>query len=204
MWEDYKAQTIAFYDAQAPQLAERYKQLLELHRRDEFPHFMGILPGKSVLDLGCGGGDHAAYFAEKGYRATGIDISAKMVELARSKGIDACVMDIEELTFANESFDGIWAVTSLPHVPKARMPPVVTKMHDILKPEGVLYVCVKEGTGEGLIADKEHPDLKRHFAFYQEDELLQLFAPQFERMPFRDAHMRVNDLVFLQYFFKKK
>lgn len=40
-------------------------------------------PVKSVLDLGCGTGEHTQLFASMGYTAVGIDRSAEMVEKAR-------------------------------------------------------------------------------------------------------------------------
>jgi SAM-dependent methyltransferase len=45
-----------------------------------------VKPGaKSVLELGCGTGGHAAHFAALGYRLAGVDLSATMVERARAK-----------------------------------------------------------------------------------------------------------------------
>lgn len=46
-------------------------------------HFRGNV--KSILELGCGTGEHAFYFGEKGYEIHGIDISEKMLEIARKK-----------------------------------------------------------------------------------------------------------------------
>ena len=52
----------------------------------EFPAFVALLPdlkGKAVLDLGCGFGSHAVYYAEQGARkVTGVDISHRMIEHA--------------------------------------------------------------------------------------------------------------------------
>ncbi len=45
----------------------------------------GAGPVRSVLDLGCGTGTHALCLAERGYEVVGVDSSAPMVELARSK-----------------------------------------------------------------------------------------------------------------------
>jgi len=42
---------------------------------------------KSVLDLGCGTGNHLIYLAERGYEVAGLDISEDMIEIARSKKI---------------------------------------------------------------------------------------------------------------------
>lgn len=39
----------------------------------------------SILDLGCGTGGHAIHLASRGYDVTGIDISKKMIDIARSK-----------------------------------------------------------------------------------------------------------------------
>ena len=49
--------------------------------------FSRYLPRRpaSVLDLGCGTGNHALVLAERGYRVTGIDASAGMLRVARAK-----------------------------------------------------------------------------------------------------------------------
>jgi len=40
---------------------------------------------KKVLDIGCGTGNHAIGLASLGYRVTGVDVSDKMLEIARNK-----------------------------------------------------------------------------------------------------------------------
>jgi len=200
---EYKKQTIEAYNKHATDYALKFQKLLDLHRREEFGRFIVLLrDGKDILDVGCGGGDHAQFFVDKGYRVTGIDISERMVNIAREKRIDACLMDLEELTFADESFDGIWAVTSLLHVPKTNMPHVMQQLHRTLRPEGILYACVKQGEGEGLFADDADPETKRFFAYYQPDEFKQIFEPKFDTLQF--ANPVLGKTTFLQYFFKKK
>lgn len=202
---EYKRLTIESYDKHASAFAEKFKGLLELHRRDEFGRFMALLgPNKDILDVGCGGGDHAKYFLDLGYRVTGIDISEKMVALSREKGIDARVMDLEAMSFPHQSFDGIWAVTSLLHVPKKRMPMVVDKLHAVLRDNGFLYVCMKEGETEGLVRDENDPATQRYFSFYEDFELEQLFREKFDILPYRDVRMPVKKTVFLQLFFRKR
>ena len=207
-----KQRTIAYYDRKAEKLVEKYKGLMEFYRRSEFQQFIDFLPAREpagdgftrqyVLDIGCGGGDHAAYFTECGLGVECIDISPRMVEIAKSKGLDACVMDIENMKFGPEQFHGGWAVTSFPHIPKARMPQVVDKLHEILKQDGILYACVKQGDGEGLIADKDDPDTPRFFAFYRDEEFRELFKNRFTLLDFRQPV--VGETTFLQYFFKKR
>lgn len=46
-------------------------------------HVCELTPGQRVLDLGCGGGDQAKVFAQKGYDIVGIDIAPSLVEFAQ-------------------------------------------------------------------------------------------------------------------------
>lgn len=46
-------------------------------------------PVRSILDLGCGTGGHAIPLARRGYAVTGVDLSAQMLSVARSKSVDA-------------------------------------------------------------------------------------------------------------------
>ncbi len=49
------------------------------------------LPGKDTLDLACGTGTVATLLARKGYRVTGVDRSAEMLQIAERKALDAGV-----------------------------------------------------------------------------------------------------------------
>jgi 2-polyprenyl-3-methyl-5-hydroxy-6-metoxy-1,4-benzoquinol methylase len=48
----------------------------------------GLSPGSAILDMGCGTGRHAVELARRGYRVTGVDIAAGMLDEAR-KAADA-------------------------------------------------------------------------------------------------------------------
>lgn len=43
------------------------------------------IPVKTILNLGCGTGSHDLILAEGGYQITGVDLSSKMLEIARKK-----------------------------------------------------------------------------------------------------------------------
>ena len=85
----------------------------------EIPALLSLLPeldGKKVLDLGCGFGDHCRLFAEMGAeKVIGIDISSKMLDVARKENADSRIeyinMPIESIDKLNVSFD--IAVSSL-------------------------------------------------------------------------------------------
>jgi SAM-dependent methyltransferase len=64
-------------------------------------------PGARVLDVGCGAGNsYARPIAERVASYTGVDVSAAAIELARSAGLDATVIDdAASLPFPDDDFD---------------------------------------------------------------------------------------------------
>ena len=133
------------------------------------PFLRELPPWAHVLDAGCGPGRNAAAFKSRGYRVTGIDASPAMVELARRSGIDAHVMTFQQMTF-HEEFDGIWASASVLHVPRAELPEVLHRFARALKPEGILYVSLKEGQSERIAEDG------RFFSYYTLNEFSDLLT----------------------------
>lgn len=79
----------------------------------ETPVLMKMLPdlkGRSVLDIGCGMGQHAMQYATLGAeRVLGIDISAKMLAYARENNSAECItyrnMAMEDLDQIEDRFD---------------------------------------------------------------------------------------------------
>jgi SAM-dependent methyltransferase len=71
-----------------------------------------------VLEVGCGEGELAARVADElAVQVVAIDQSPRMVELARGRGVDARVGDVQTLPFEDESFDVAVAAWVLFHVP---------------------------------------------------------------------------------------
>jgi SAM-dependent methyltransferase len=78
---------------------------------------------KRILDVGCGPGDLTERFAiQLGADVKAIDISSRMVELTRARGIDAQVGEAEQLPFGDGEFDCVfagWVLYHVPDIPKA-------------------------------------------------------------------------------------
>ncbi|MCU1339981.1 MAG: Methyltransferase type 11 [Bryobacterales bacterium] len=63
-------------------------------------------PGDRILDLGCGTGDDAVHLASRGVSVLGIDTAPGMVEIARTRGVNANQMAIEDIGLLDAHFDG--------------------------------------------------------------------------------------------------
>ncbi|TML62562.1 MAG: class I SAM-dependent methyltransferase [Actinobacteria bacterium] len=73
---------------------------------------------RRVLEVGCGPGELAARIQDDlGAEVVAVDISPRMVELARGRGVDARVGDVLDLPFAAAEFDCAVAAWMLYHVP---------------------------------------------------------------------------------------
>ena len=93
-----------------------------------------IGPGTSVLDIGSGPGHVAGTLAQTGATVTGIDFSAKMVEVARLKYPQAKFQeaDAEQLPFEDASFDAVVSNFVVHHL--ARPDIVFGEVFRVLKP----------------------------------------------------------------------
>lgn len=52
---------------------------------------LGLMPGHTILDVGCGTGRHAIELARRGYAVTGVDVSAGMLGEAKRRAATAGV-----------------------------------------------------------------------------------------------------------------
>lgn len=134
---------------------------------------MSLIPKNSkILDAGCGPGQAAKRFAEKGHDATGIDLSRKMIEFAKQKAPNAkfLVMDLEELEI-KEKFDGIWAAFVLVHIPREKHQKIINGFYTLLKPGGILYLGMIQGKGERLMEEPYNRNYKQWFVFVSKEEI---------------------------------
>jgi ubiquinone/menaquinone biosynthesis methyltransferase len=97
-----------------------------------------VRPGLRALDLACGTGDIAFALATRGADVVGLDITHRMVQLARAKGGAARFVtgDMLALPFGDEAFDLVTTGYGLRNVPDIRR--AIAEMRRVLKPGGVL------------------------------------------------------------------
>ena len=189
-----KQQTIDTYNAQAKAFSDKFTAMSG-SRAAYLDRFMAELPGKTILDVGAGDGAPAQYLVEKGHSVVCIDLSEAMVDLMKARGLDARVMDLEHMDFADESFDGVLALSSLMNIPKADMPKVIENISRMLKPGGIFASFITKGEGEGMEPDARY-DGVRWFSHYSFDELKALLLPWFDVLSIEDAPTPARPWIF--------
>ena len=139
--------TINYYNQNAENFIAN-TQNADMHPTQE--RFLRLLDANtSILDFGCGSGRDTKYFLEKGYQVTATDGSAELCRLASEfTGIKVKEMLFQELDAMNQ-YDGIWACSSILHLPKKELLPVIWKMCEALKDNGIIYTSFKYGDFEG-------------------------------------------------------
>ena len=114
--------------------------------REDYPFISGELEKESytdLLDCGCGTGPMISLLYEKDptKRYTGIDITPRMIEVAKSKGLAGVrfvVGDCEALPFGEDSFDAVICSNSFHHYPDPQK--FFHSVRRVLRPNGRLIL----------------------------------------------------------------
>ena len=140
-------QTIDYYNLNAENFIEN-TQNVDMHQAQD--RFLLLLDENAlILDFGCGSGRDTRYFLDKGYRVTATDGSAELCRRASAfTGIEVKEMLFQKLDDRG-TYDGIWACSSILHLPKNELLLVIRKMCDAIKNTGVIYTSFKYGDFEG-------------------------------------------------------
>jgi SAM-dependent methyltransferase len=138
-------ETLRFYRSNAQAYAEWAKA-----PSTRLTGFLALLPpGGSILELGCGAGNHAAKMLAAGFALRATDGSPEMAGIAsRRLGHPVAAMLFHELD-EFDVYDGVWASACLLHAPRDELSAILIRIRRALKPEGVFYASFKLGEGDG-------------------------------------------------------
>jgi SAM-dependent methyltransferase len=147
---------------------------------------LGVAPGNTVLDMGCGGGRHAFAAARRGARVVALD--ADDAELKQVLGTVTAMRDAGELPatadsvpvqgdalhlpFADATFDRIIAAEVLEHIPEDEA--AIAELARVLSPGGRIAVTVPARFPERInwALDSEYHDFPGgHIRIYAQSTL---------------------------------
>lgn len=178
--------TIETYD----KIASNYNvtKTSKLRRRIEnsMDIFADYLAGTSVLVVGCGDGRDSKYLSSKNLIVTSIDLSKGMLNEAikNDPSGDYRLFDLRNIDKLKVQFDGIWASGCLYHLTKNEFSKFLKKGKTVLREDGILYLNMKEGSGEeyldkpeserypGGIKSKKLLIGTRFYSYYSHEELV--------------------------------
>ena len=140
--------TLGYYEENAQKFSDATANVEFSAMQERFEAYLA--PGAKILDFGCGSGRDAKRFIDDGFDVVATDGSPEMCKLAE-KLIGRPVRnelfsELDEVAV----YDGIWACSSILHLPKPELKCVLAKMERALKPGAIAYTSFKLGTFEGM------------------------------------------------------
>ena len=147
---------------------------------------LGVGPGTSVIDVGCGAGRHSFEAYRRGADVTAFDQSVEDLndvdailtamkeqgEAPASARAEVVKGDALALPYADGSFDCVIASEILEHVPEDEA--AIAELVRVLKPGGALAITVPRWLPEKvcwLLSDEYHANEGGHIRIYRADEL---------------------------------
>lgn len=173
------------YDMLADEYETRASELVPVTKGavEQFSRF--LKPGGTVLDVGCGVGSAVRTLADRGFQASGIELSPRMAAYAQARNPSASILVGDFLrTEFRQSFDGVLAFAFIHLFPKRAVNGIFRKMHSVLAPNGTAHVSSTESaeSKEGWFEKADYDKRALRFRkFWTEMELRDvLTASSFE------------------------
>lgn len=184
MTEDIRSRLRAAYAGTAADRDSRPRQLWKYEVRRAVVRHLREAGAQTLLEIGAGPGKDAAFFRENGLDVVCIDLSEDMVTRCRQKGLSAYVMDMARLEFAPASFDAVYALNCLLHIPKTELPDVLAGIERVLAPAGLLLMGVYGGFDYEGVWEDDRYEPKRFFSFHTDEHLRRVVSTVFDVVAF--------------------
>lgn len=140
------------YDAVAAGYAGRFAAELAAKPLDRamlagFAELVRSAGNRPVADIGCGTGRVTAHLASLGLAVSGIDLSPRMIEVARRShpGLRFQVGSMLALDLPDDALGGVLAWYSTIHLPDERLPGAFAEFYRVLAPAGYLLLAFQAG-----------------------------------------------------------
>jgi len=139
------------------------------------------LGGSKVLEIGPGNGLLAEWLETRGCRVECVEPSEEMARRCRARGLKVFQSTLQNYT-PQETFDAVFAICSLVHIPKSETAAQINKIASCLRDGGTFFLGLIEGCGEGV--EEAETGFPRFFSNYQKEEILPLLDKEFDLLEF--------------------
>lgn len=131
----------SYYDQEGVERAERELAPERVAARTRF--LATYAPsGRGVLEVGCGPGRDAAAFVEAGHDVHAVDLSTVFAHLAAATGAHVANATARALPFRDDSFDVVWSMSVLMHIPDDGIIVALDEIARVLRPGGCACIGV--------------------------------------------------------------
>ena len=209
MKNDFKKQLIKAYnkDAKRRDSAEGKRGQWKLDIRQQFIDLLKKENKRTILELGSGAGLDAKFFQDNGFDVLATDLSPEMVKACRKRKLNAKIVDLYNLSKLRKTFDAIYSMNVLLHIPRKDLDDILENVYQILNAGGVFFYGVYGGRDkETIITDKTRMGLPRFFSFLSDASLLNVVKDKFTVINFQtiDIKSKKPDFYFQSLFLRKR
>lgn len=169
--------TVSSYDSIAAMYAEDAAVMPEWVATEINAFVNSLNRSARVLEIGSGGGRDALALERRGISVRRTDIAKGFVDLLRTWGFEADILDplTDELADPQRpgaSYDGVWACASLIHVAREDLGTVLSRLAAATRAGGWLHVSVRDGDGEDISTHESGGASRRYFETYWREPAL--------------------------------
>jgi SAM-dependent methyltransferase len=170
----HKSVTIDTYNNSAEALAKKFDEFGARKIDIDFVFSFCKKQNPFVIELGCGNGRDAVEICKRTENYTGIDVSHKLIEIARGTlpNKKFIVKDINDVTIPKET-DIVFAFASLIHINMESFRVLLEKCGNALQKNGLIFISLKHSPAYEEIT-KEDEFGTRTYWHYSENDLLGL------------------------------
>jgi SAM-dependent methyltransferase len=183
-YEQVKAELRRAYDQMVEERDAREVPEWKVAERDSFLALLQAEGKRRLLEIGAGPGRDSLFLQEQGLEVVSTDLSPENVARCRAKGLTAYEMDFLHLDFPDESFDAVYALNCLLHVPRADLPAVLQAIQRVLKPDGLFYMGLYGGLDREGARLEDHYEPKRFFSYHTDEGIQEAVRPYFTIVKF--------------------
>jgi SAM-dependent methyltransferase len=180
MYDQVIADLRQAYDLKVDERDQKEVTPWQREQRDRFLSLLQVENKRKLLEIGAGTGVHGKFFQDSGLAVICTDLSSEMVKRCQQKGLTAYGMDFLHLDFPAKSFDAVYAMKCLLHVPRSDLPRVLGLIQNVLKLDGLFYLGQYGGVEREGVWSEDHYEPKRFFSFLPDAEMERVVGEFFE------------------------